>query len=403
MIGHSGALDAREVPIVQFDEQGRVKVAPGDATLRTYESADELVPSVVDPYAYRLNAFVLDRNGYRIDRRNAQDIFAALYDHQIPPGAAGTIHYRLDVPAWATEPIEIEAHVRFRKFDSTYLRYVFGKDYVNDLPITTVASDRIVLPVEGGAAAPQQESKIPPWQRWNDYGIGLLRQMELLAAAEAFAEVERLERADGPFNLARIHEREGKFPLAEKALERSLALDPEQPAWRWAWLRGVVHKRRGELADAERSFRSVLEDRYDELRQRGFDFSKDYLIINELGHTLFLAGKLEEAAAMFHRTLELDAENVMAHNNLHLIYKNKKMEDAEKAERHRLEWLKYRPEEVRQGIVDTAARNRYRYGNHAADPIAIYVLQAPGQGDVKAAARPVGDAAERPAAGGGGE
>ena len=35
----------------------------------------------------------------RIDQRNVEDIFVALYNHQIPPGAAGhSVHYRLDVP-----------------------------------------------------------------------------------------------------------------------------------------------------------------------------------------------------------------------------------------------------------------------------------------------------------------
>lgn len=42
----------------------------------------------VDPWTYFANAYVLDRNGRRIDRRNALNTFVALYDHQIPPGAA---------------------------------------------------------------------------------------------------------------------------------------------------------------------------------------------------------------------------------------------------------------------------------------------------------------------------
>ncbi len=397
VIGHSGGLDAREVPIVRFDEQSRAKVVPGDDALRTYESVYELVQSVVDPYAYHLNAFVLDQSGYRIDRRNAQDIFVPLYDHQIPPGAAAAIHYRLDVPDWVTEPIEIEAAVRFRKFDSTYLRYVFGKDYVNDLPITTLASDRVTLPVVGGGSVAQQESPIPLWQRWNDYGIGLLRQGEregskgeLLAAAEAFQQVERLGRYDGPLHLARVYDREGRFSLAIAALDRSRSLEPKPPDWTWAWLRGMVHKRQGELEDAARSFGSVLEDRYQELRQRNFDFSQDYLVINQLGHTLFLAANqmrgagnveragelLEKAAAAFQRTLALDSENLEAHHNLALIYEQ--MGDAQRAELHRTEWKKYRPDEDRRGIVATAARIRYPWGDHAAEPIAIYPLAAPG-------------------------
>ena len=39
---------------------------------------------------------MLDRDGNRIDRRNPQDIFTPLYNHQIPPGAADVVHYALE-------------------------------------------------------------------------------------------------------------------------------------------------------------------------------------------------------------------------------------------------------------------------------------------------------------------
>ena len=35
--------------------------------------------------------------------------------------------------------------------------------------------DKVTLPLEGGSNVPAQASPIkPPWQRWNDYGIGCL-------------------------------------------------------------------------------------------------------------------------------------------------------------------------------------------------------------------------------------
>jgi hypothetical protein len=49
----------------------------------------------VDPWAHFVNAYLLDREGNRIDRRNVQDIFVALYDHQIPPGSAALVQYAL--------------------------------------------------------------------------------------------------------------------------------------------------------------------------------------------------------------------------------------------------------------------------------------------------------------------
>ena len=51
-------------------------------------SVDE---GVVDPRSHFINVYMLDRQGRRVDRRNVQDIFVPLYDHQIPPGAASVV------------------------------------------------------------------------------------------------------------------------------------------------------------------------------------------------------------------------------------------------------------------------------------------------------------------------
>mgnify|MGYP000231718101 CR=1 FL=1 len=121
---------------------------------------------------------MLDRNGNRIDRRNGQDIFVPLYNHQIPPGAASVVHYLLEVPDDVSEPVVIEASLNYRKFDNTYLRHMQGDAFTNnDLPITTLATDRVVfsvLPDGGWPTAPAPPA--PAWERWNDYGIGALRK-----------------------------------------------------------------------------------------------------------------------------------------------------------------------------------------------------------------------------------
>ena len=58
-----------------------------------------------------------------------------------------------------------------------------GPEYVNDLPVTTIAEDKVVFPVAGGAGQVLNEpSPVPPWQRWNDYGIGTATFSELGAA-----------------------------------------------------------------------------------------------------------------------------------------------------------------------------------------------------------------------------
>ncbi len=144
--------------------------------------------------------------------------------------------------------------------------------------------------------------------------------------------MEKLGRYDGPLNLARVYFKEGRLDDAVSALQRAAKFDPPAPRWTVAWFNGLVNKQNGYLDKAISEFRSILEDRYEELDKRGFDFSMDYEVINELGQTLFERAKMErgdaaaqrqwlnEAVVRFKRTLELDSENVTAHYNLALIY-----------------------------------------------------------------------------------
>jgi len=372
-----------------------------------------------DPWSHFVNVYMLDRHGNRIDRRNPQDIFTPLYNNQIPPGAGFVVHYSFTVPEDLSAPLTFDVKLNYRKFDTIYLNYFLGKDWTNgmpfqvtnDLPIRVVARDSITFPVEGVAGSSEvanAKSAIPEWQRWNDYGIGLLNKGdkgsekgELVQAAHAFAQVERLGRADGPLNQARVFLKEGRLDDAVAALQRAgdpQRFDPPAPRWTLAWLNGLVNKQNGRLDQAIAEFRSVLEDRYPELDQRGFDFSKDYEVINELGQTLFERAKLEranpdlqkqflEAAAQrFHRTLELDPENVAAHHNLGLIYAQ--LGHDTKAAEHRKLHQRYRPDDNARDYAIAAARRRDKAADHAAQAIVIYPLQRPGAFELETGAGP---------------
>jgi tetratricopeptide (TPR) repeat protein len=364
----------------------------------------------VDPWAHFVNTYMLDRHGQRIDRRNPQDIFTPLYNHQIPPGAAQVAHYAFTVPPDHTGPVRVEARLNYRKFDTIYLNYVFGQDYTNgepfrvtnDLPIVTIASDAIVFPVEGGPAVPSplppQLSTIPEWQRWNDYGIALLlegdkgsEKGELRQAAHAFEQVEKLGRADGPLNLARVYYKEGRLDDAVAALQRAndpTRFNPPGNRWTIAWLNGLVNKQNGFLDKAIAEFRSILEDRTPEAERRGFDFSRDYEVINELGVALFERAKqergdetqrrrlLQQAAGRFAQTLAIDSENLTAHYNLALIHAQ--LGDAMLAAHHRRKHERYRPDDNARDRAFAIARRANAAADHAAQAIVIYPLQREG-------------------------
>ncbi len=406
-LGHhftQGTTDSNNIwlDVTVTDPSGKVIGASGT------EAAD----GTVDPWAHFVNNFIVDKNGDRINRRNAQDIFTTLYNHQMPPGAGQTVHYRLVVPEDVQGPLTVKVQLKYRKFDTEYLRIIENQqtdrdpklrgqgDGSNPLPVTMMCEDVVVFPLEGDQPLAENTNPvrdIPQWQRWNDYGIGSLLKgkAELRQAADAFAEVEKLDRFDGPLNLARVMEMEGDLDGATQALNRSLQFDPPPPPWTYAWLSGVVDRRQGNLETAAASLRGVLETKVPE---RKFDFSFDYVVRNELGLTLIDLSQsaegraslaepdsperaefqakseayLAEAEKEFLRVLYTDVENVTAHFNLSKIYGERN--DDEKALYHSTLHQKYKSDDNASEVAIPAARAKYPAADHAAEALVIYDL-----------------------------
>jgi tetratricopeptide (TPR) repeat protein len=293
----------------------------------------------VDPYSHFINVYMLDREGYRIDRRNPQDIFVPLYNKQIPPGAGQVVHFGLDVPRSERGPITLEAKVNYRKFDRTYLDYIYGKGKGPRLPVVVMASDQVQLAVEGGPPASNDPSPIDPaWQRLNDYGIGLLleggttggQKGELKQAEQVFLKVAELGPADGWVNLARVYQKEGRIPEALISLEKAAGHGKPAAPWVINWLSGQINFRNGDVEAAIESFQSVLATR---IPERKFDFSLDYEVNNELAAALYARARsilpfssperlsyLKQTIAAYRRTLAIDSENVAAHHGLGQAY-----------------------------------------------------------------------------------
>ncbi|RUL88222.1 tetratricopeptide repeat protein [Tautonia sociabilis] len=342
-VGHhfsQGTVDSNEIWV-------ELTARSGDRVIGKSGGMDD--KGYVDPYSHFINVYMLDRFGNRIDRRNAQDIFVPLYNRQIPPGAGQVVHFRLDVPEEGIAgPIELEAQVNYRKFDRTYLDYVYGEGKGPDpdedgdpdpLPVVVMAKDSIRLPVAGEPTPENPPSPIAEeWQRWNDYGIGLFleggetgaQKGELKQAEPVFLTVaERYDKPDGWVNLARVYLREGRTADALEAL-RKAAADPDSSAkWTINWLTGQLNLRLGNVDAAIKNFEDVLSTK---VPSRKFDFSQDYIVINDLGRALDLRGRIEpidsperlafmaKAIATFRRTLAIDSENGDAHYGLGRAY-----------------------------------------------------------------------------------
>ncbi len=413
-LGHlftQGTADSNEVWVdVTLTLNGAVigrsgAMRPGDRT--------------VDPWSHFVNAYVLDRDGRRIDRRNAEDIFTALYNNQIPPGAADVVHYRFALPPDASGRLEIEASLNYRKFDTNYVRLFEGERFDgNDMPVTVIDSDRVVFDVAaadasgdagstdhsprvatlssdaGSTDASPRVAQLPPtWQRWNDYGIGLLRKTgpgELRQAEAAFRAVEREGRADGPVNLARVYLREGRLDEAVDALARAAAHEPPAPPWLVTWLTAEVNRQNGFLDEAIDGYRELVETNFADARARGFDFSRDYRLLNALAATLFQRARLErgedrqarrtalldESLRFFAAALEIDPENTAAHYGSAQVLTSLGRDD--EAAVHRDQHARYRPDDNARDRAIAAARRADPAADHAAEATVIYDLQRDG-------------------------
>jgi hypothetical protein len=371
-----------------------VQIRCGDEIIGHSGGLDE---GVVDPWSHFVNAFVIDRDGNRIDRRNAQDIFTALYNHQIPPGAADVVHYRFIVPNDCAGPITISAELKYRKFDTTLMRFVHGDDaWINDLPITVLASDEVILPLEGEAnPSPVRSVSVPEWIRWNDYGIGLFRKGgvgELKGAEAAFKQVEDAGKPDGPINLTRVYLKEGRVTEDAPAALARAAEYPTARQWHMLWFGGQVDRQNGRLDEALAKYQQILDGGFEQAKGRGFDFTEDWRVLNEVGSTLYQrarmaraeAGREErvayllEAADMFQASLVLDPEGMAAHYGLMQVLRD--LGDAEGAARHEALHAKYKPDDNAKDHAISEARLRYPAGNRGAEAVVIYDLTSPPPG-----------------------
>jgi tetratricopeptide (TPR) repeat protein len=393
-MGHhftQGTTDSNEVWL-------EVQATSGDQPIGVSGAMDPK-DATVDPWAYFVNAYVLDRNGGHVEKRNAEDIFVALYNHQIPPGAADVVHYALDVPEHLSGPVTVKVRLLYRKFTTSYMRGFQGKDFRgNDLPVMVLAQDSVTFPLAGGGPVVNPPSAVPAWQRWNDYGIGLLRAGSegaakglLRQAEEAFTQVAKLGRADGPLNLARVYFKEGRVDDAGEALRRAAEADPPAPPWTVTWLTGLVNEQNGYLDAAIENFSAVVDTRFPDARARGFDFSKDYRVLNELGQALFeraqqergdarktaREGFLKRARETFQAALSIDPENATAHYNMALVCAQ--LGETALAEQHRALHARYKVDDNARDRVFAIQRARNPAADHAANSVVIYDLSRASQ------------------------
>jgi tetratricopeptide (TPR) repeat protein len=368
-VGHffpGGTVDAFDVwlDVEATDNKGRTLLRSG---------ALEEDSGAVDAGAHFYRSLQLDAHGNRINKRNAWATRSVAYVRLIPPGAADTIHYRLDIPPDAGDAIAVTARLRYRKFswwntqwayagvrDASDVhaaraaayddgRWVFTGDTsgvsgamktIPRLPIVDVATATATIKVapSGGKATAGGPVAGATRERWNDYGIGLLLQGDIRGAEAAFTRVTELEPtyADGWVNIARVRIQEGDMGGAETMLRRALGIEPDLA--KTHFFLGLALKSLG---------------RYDEalthLRRAASAYPRDRVVINQAGRVLFLQGRLRDAAVEFRKVLAIDPEDLQAHYNLMLCYQG--LGDEAARQHEQLLYERFKADEASQAIT----------------------------------------------------
>lgn len=345
-IGHplsQGTVDSNEIWVdFQAECDGKV-IGRNGAT----QNPDDTGP--VDEWAHFINVLMLDKDGNRIDRRNPQNIFTPLYNHQIPPGAANVVHYQLTIPPDVKGPVTLTARVRYRKFDQKYMEYVHKplNRPIPKLPIVDMAKDTVTLPLARSTPVSPQESPITPaWQRWNDYGIACYleggpgsKRGNFSQAEAAFKKLLTLGAKDAEWhahaNLARVYTDQGRLNEAAAQVDQSGACDPPAPWWLRAWLSGQVMSQNAttkEEWDATAAQFAKIVDPANQPRERNMNFTHDYVVLGSLGDAYFRRAQTEplgspaqveylgKAIDAYNRVFEIDPEDLTAHFGLNRSY-----------------------------------------------------------------------------------
>ena len=370
-VGHffpGGTVDAFDVwvELEAIDNKGQKIFHSGEV--------EENGRGPVETGAHFYRSLQLDEHGNPINKRNAWMTRSVAYVRLVPPGAADTIHFRLNIPENCGDKIYLRAKVNYRKFAWWNTQWAFAgvrdagdKDFsltpshddgrwvftgdtstvsgqvkaIPDIPITVMSYQETALNViPRNAALPETKPFLDKSvrERWNDYGIGLLLQGDLKGAEAAFLKVTEMEPgyADGWVNVARGQIQEGNMEEAEKFLRKALEVDSELA--KTHFFLGTALKSLGRYDEA-----------LEESRTAASKYPRDRVVVNQIGRILFLKREYSPAIAEFQKVLKIDAEDLQAHYNLMLCYQG--LGNSEMAAREQTLYKRFKADESAQFIT----------------------------------------------------
>jgi len=371
----------------------------------------------VEPGAHFYRSLQIDEHGNPINKRNAWSTRSVVYVRLIPPGAADTVHYRMQIPENAGSKITLHARLCYRKFAWWNTQFAFAgasqsstpgdqgpgfddrkyeftgplqgvsakQEKIPDVPVVAIAENEVTLNVGPRNAPPLQpktQLQADDWQRWNDYGIGLLLQGDLKGAEAAFQQVTEIDpkNPDGWVNIGRAAVQEGDIERARTVLQKAIELSPNLARAHYFYAR--VLRSDGNYDGAADEVRKVLAQ-----------YPRDRVALNDLGRVQFLQKKYADAVSTLNKVLAIDPEDLQAHYNLMLCYRG--LGDEKQAHDHESRYLRFKADESAQTITGPYRQKhpednneRQQIHEHVSVPLAT-MKSAPNHVGAGAPTRPV--------------
>jgi Flp pilus assembly protein TadD len=406
-VGHffpGGTVDAYDtwVELKGVDDKGQTVFWSG--------KADDDGHGPVEKGAHFYRSLQIDEHGNPINKRNAWSTRATVYVRLIPPGAADTVHFRVKVPETAGNKITFTAKLCYRKFAWWNTQFAYAGQYneppasphteasfddraakfdadtsgvsgklktIPDLPTVIMAEAQQmvdVLPASAPEQKPVTVAKKDDWQRWNDYGIGLLLQGDLKAAAAAFTEVTEADptNPDGWVNLGRVALQEGDNNRARVVLEKALQLSPNLARAHFFYAK--VLRTDGDYDAALKHLDTTLAQ-----------YPQDRVVRNEAGRVLFLQRKYADAIKQLNEAIAIDPEDLQANYNLMLCYRG--LKDNTRAAEYEKRYLRFKADESSMALTGNYRRTHPEDNNERQNIHEHTSIPLPGMETARAKAR----------------
>jgi tetratricopeptide (TPR) repeat protein len=282
------------------------------------------------------------------------------------------VHYRLRIPEDAEGPITLRARLLHRKFTHYYTQWAYAgkpvsgdrdinhesrewsfaagdippnvsgaiKDRIPELPVTTLAADEVALAL-GDQKGERRWPKVvvaDDWERWNDWGIGMLLQGDLKGAEYAFRKATEADpdKADGWLNVARALIQEGEIEQAKPFVARAKELGPDLA--RVYFFEAMALKADGDYEGALECLERVRRQ-----------YPRDRVALNQIGLVRFRLRDYAGAVKALQQVLTIDPEDLQAHYTLMLAYRG--LGDREASERAQKLFRRFKADESSQRLT----------------------------------------------------